>query len=84
MDAALNNQVIKLKCRYCTAPLAERIASLKGNPKFACSPCETAVQSYADLLRAELARIDQALADHRQKLDDALWKDWRALTGQSS
>lgn len=82
MDSTLDNQVIKLKCRHCEGSLGERITGLTADPMPSCSICEAAVQAYADLLRAELARIDQTLSDCRDKLDATLWKDWDMLTRQ--
>ena len=82
MDSTLDNQVIKLQCLHCEGSLSERIAGLTDDPMPSCSTCEAAVQTYADLLRVELARIDQALANCQGKLDAALWKDWEMLTSQ--
>jgi hypothetical protein len=82
MDSTLDNQVIKLTCLHCEGSLSERINGLTADPVPNCSPCEAAVQAYADLLRAELARIDHALTDCRGKRDQALWKDWDMLTSQ--
>ena len=82
MDSTLDNQVMKFTCQHCEGSLGERIAGLTADPMPSCSTCEAAVQRYADLLRAELARIDQALANCQGKLNAALWKDWEVLTSQ--
>ena len=79
MDSALDNQVVKFTCPHCTSQISERIARLKKNPQLACSRCEGDIQIHADQLRAELAKIDQALAVHRQRLDKALTEHWRQL-----
>ncbi len=82
MDSTLDNQVIKFQCRHCEGSLGERIAGLTADSMPSCSTCKAAAQTYADLLRAELARIDQALADCQGKVDAALWKDWESLASQ--
>lgn len=80
MDSMIDSQAIKLKCRHCEGSLKERITGLTADPTTCCSTCAAAGQAYADLLRTELIRIDQALTDGRSKLDQALWKEWEILT----
>ena len=82
MDSMLDNQVMKLSCPHCEESLSERINSLNETAVPSCSACVSAVQTYADLLRAELARIDQELADCWDKRDQALCKDWEMLARQ--
>ena len=79
MDSALDNQVVKFTCPHCTGEMSERIARLKTNPQLTCSTCESDIVVYADQLRAELAKIDLALAAHWQRLDKALTEHWRQL-----
>ena len=79
MNSALDNQVVKFTCPHCTRQLSERIARLKTNPQLTCSSCEGDILIYANQLRAELTRIDLALAAHWQQLDKALTEHWRKL-----
>ena len=66
MDSMIDSQTIKLKCRHCEGSLNERITGLKADPATSCRTCVAAVQAYADTLKAELQRIEQALHKSQQ------------------
>lgn len=68
MKSLLDDQVIELPCPHCGHKLKERIGKVKTNPKLTCGRCRGVIDVKADQFRAEIAKVDKALADLQRTL----------------
>lgn len=68
MKNMLNDQSIELACPHCGHKRSETIGKLKTNPKLTCTRCKGVISIDANQMRAEITKVEQALAKLQRTL----------------
>lgn len=68
MTNLLDDQTIELTCPHCGRKFEERIGKLKTNPRLICAGCHNVIDTNANQFRAEIAKVEESLADLRRAI----------------
>ncbi|MBP6651003.1 MAG: hypothetical protein KA181_01045 [Xylophilus sp.] len=68
MNSVLDSQAIAIPCPNCGHQISQPIGQLNTNPDLTCPQCSTLFKVDATQMCAEVAKVDQALADLQRTL----------------
>ena len=68
MKNMLDSQAIEISCPHCQRKFSETIGKLKTNPVLRCRFCSNEVKVDAAQMRAEIAKVEQALTKLQRSL----------------